>query len=250
MQRARRAAKVFAVVPAAGTSRRLRVGGQVTKLFLPLRRRPLLIHTLQRLAASPLIDGIIAVVRRRDYHRIAALVQTHRVPKMLGLVAGGPTRTASVAAGVAAVPADAEIILIHDGARPLVTSAVIARTVHGARRWGAAVAAVPIASTIKQRLDHTPVVTVDRRHLWAAQTPQAFRATLIRRAYRQALRRRQDATDDAMLVERQGVRVRLVPGDDRNIKVTTPADLWAAEAFLTHATGDARRPRLRHPSPR
>ncbi|MBI4355497.1 MAG: 2-C-methyl-D-erythritol 4-phosphate cytidylyltransferase [Candidatus Omnitrophica bacterium] len=227
-----KASRVVAVVAAAGAGRRL--GGRRPKLLLPLAGRPILIHTLQRLAGCSLIGGLVIVARRADLRRIRTLLRRHRIPKVLAVVPGGPTRLASVGAGIAAVPAAAEFIVIHDGARPLVSHEVIARTLAEARRSGAAVAAVPVAATIKQQLDHTPVVTLDRRHLWAAQTPQAFRARLIRRAYDGALRSRRAATDDAALVEHLGHRVALVAGDERNIKVTTPPDLWAAEAFLAH----------------
>jgi 2-C-methyl-D-erythritol 4-phosphate cytidylyltransferase len=144
------------------------------------------------------------------------------------IVAGGPTRTASVRAGVDAVPPDVDVIVVHDGARPLATEALFRSVVDAvAAGADAAIPALALSDTVK-RVDHDAVVaTVERRGLMTVQTPQAFRAELLRRAHAVG----GDATDDAGLVEAQGATVRVVPGDPRNVKVTTPADLDTARAL-------------------
>jgi 2-C-methyl-D-erythritol 4-phosphate cytidylyltransferase len=144
------------------------------------------------------------------------------------VVEGGASRSASVRCGLAAVPDEADVIVVHDAARPLATAALFDAVVASATGHGAAICAVPVSDTIK-RVDGGLVIdTLDRDHLVAVQTPQAFDAALLRRAHASGA----EATDDAALVELLGASVSVVPGDAHNVKITTPADLRAAEQFL------------------
>jgi 2-C-methyl-D-erythritol 4-phosphate cytidylyltransferase len=148
------------------------------------------------------------------------------------VVAGGAERQASVACGLRAVPAAATVILVHDGVRPCVTPALVSRVAAAARTDGAAIAALPVAETLKQGADGWVRTTVSREGVWAVQTPQAFRADLLREAHRRAAADGVLGTDEAALVERLGVPVRLVPGLPGNVKITRPDDLPLARALL------------------
>jgi 2-C-methyl-D-erythritol 4-phosphate cytidylyltransferase len=146
------------------------------------------------------------------------------------VVVGGATRSASVRCGLAAVPVDADVIVVHDAARPLATGALFDAVVAAVSRdgAGAAICALPVSDTIKQVDGGFVTTTLERSELVAVQTPQAFRADLLRRAHASGA----EATDDAALVELLGAPVRVVPGDARNVKITSPADLRTAEHYL------------------
>jgi 2-C-methyl-D-erythritol 4-phosphate cytidylyltransferase len=162
--------------------------------------------------------------------------------KVRAVVAGGPERQESVARGLAAVPATAAWILVHDGVRPCITPALVRRVVDAARVHGAAVAALPVAETLKRGAEGWVKETVPRDGLWAIQTPQGFRAALLREAHRRAAADRVVGTDDAALVERVGVPVRLVAGLPGNVKITRPEDLPLARRLLASITrGPGRR---------
>jgi 2-C-methyl-D-erythritol 4-phosphate cytidylyltransferase len=212
---------VWVVVVAAGGGRRF--GGP--KQFASVGGRPLVDWSLS--AARAVADGVVLVVPAHSDGAGDGAGDDHGAD---AVVPGGTTRAASVRAGLEAVPDEAEIIVVHDGARPL-AGADLFRSVVEAVEAGApaAVPALALADTVK-RVDQSGVVlsTVDRRDLVAVQTPQAFRAEVLRRAHRAA----GDATDDAGLVEALGATVRVVPGDPRNLKVTTPADLDIVRALL------------------
>ena len=197
---------------------------------------PLLAHTLRRLTDSPLIHGVIVVARPGTEAAVDRFCRAWRIPRVLGVVGGGATRAASVWRGLQAVPLTTRVVLVHDGARPFPSRRLIAAVIRNARRYGAAVAAVPVTSTVKE-VNGTRAVqrTVPREHLWLAQTPQGFRAERLRRAYQRlgerSAWRRLHLPDDASIVERAGYGVHLVPGDPQNIKVTVPSDLIIAEAL-------------------
>src|SRR3990167_6612280 len=164
---------VCAIVPAAGSGGRS--GPRNTKPYAVLRGVPLLAHTLRALQASPDIRWIIPVVRPGEQTRVAALAKRHRITKALPPRAGGASRADSVARGFAAVPGAANWVLVHDGARPCLTRAVIRQTVRAAKRHGAAASGVPASVTVKAVDDARQVrVTLDREHLWFVQTPQVF----------------------------------------------------------------------------
>jgi 2-C-methyl-D-erythritol 4-phosphate cytidylyltransferase len=197
---------------------------------IALAGRPVLRWTLDVFAATPAVGGVVVVVPAEDVavwrRRLA------RCRKVRAVIAGGTERQESVARALAAVPATARWIVVHDGVRPCLTPALLARVLAGARASGAAIAALPLAETLKRGADGWVRATVARDGLWAVQTPQAFAAALLREAHRRAAAEAITATDDAALVERLGARVRLVPGLPGNVKITRPEDLPLARALL------------------
>lgn len=215
-----------AIVVAAGRSTRM--GGQ-DKLFADLGGRPLLAVTLAAFQSCPLIESVTLVLSPEAAEPALALLATGAFGKVTGACTGGERRQDSVRNGVQAAPA-CDWLVIHDGARPLVTPAIIEAGIEAAQETGAAAAGVPVVDTLKAAAsDGTILWTVDRNRLWAVQTPQIFRYELLMAAHEHAA---QDATDDAALVERIGGRVRLYLSSRQNIKVTTPEDLDLARALL------------------
>jgi 2-C-methyl-D-erythritol 4-phosphate cytidylyltransferase len=220
-----------AVVVAAGSSERM---AGLDKVWAPVRDanglpRPLLAYTLAAFEACEAIDRVALVVAENAVALAQALVRDAPFEKVCAVVAGGARRQDSVRAGLDALgPCDWAVV--HDGARPLVTPALIERGLAEARATGAACCALPVADTVKESDDGLRVArTLDRARLWLAQTPQVFRYGLLLQAHRSA---DDDATDDAALVEALGVEVRLYEGSPRNIKVTSPDDLALVEALL------------------
>lgn len=224
--------RVVALVPAAGSGSRL--GGPLPKPFVPIAGRPLLAHTLLRLEAVSSIEGIVVVVAPGlvDACRLR-VIEPARLRKVLAVVEGGAERQTSVSAGLAALPSWAEVVLVHDGARPLVPPWLIEAVARAAAAEGAALAAVRPKDTVKMDDGGGRVqATLDRTRLWLAQTPQGFRVAWLREAHARAAAEGAGATDDAALVERLGRPVVLVPGSYRNLKVTTAEDLRVAEVWL------------------
>ena len=218
---------VSAVIVAAGCSSRM---GGADKLAAPLGDSTVIARTLRAFQASEDVTEIVLVLRKGAEK--PALAGASGCDKLGRIVHGGDTRTESAYAGVMACDPKAEIILIHDGARPLVTGAVIRNAVDGARKFGAAVPVTPVTDTIKVGKDGFADSTPDRSTLFAAQTPQAFRAELIKAALQDAVDKGLSLTDDCAAVEKLGMRVKLVEGDARNRKITLPEDLALAEALL------------------
>lgn len=223
---------VAVVIPAAGMGRRM---GGVRKALMELAGEPLLSHTLRPFLLHPDIGWVVVVLAAGD---AADPPEWLRTPHGAGgpevrVVAGGAERGDSVRAGVDTVPPEAAVILVHDAARPLVSRAVIDRTVDAARRGTGAVAAVRVADTIKEAdAEGRITATLDRERLWRIQTPQGFPAATLRRAYARAAEDAVHATDDAALVERYGGAVVVVEGAAENFKVTTPFDHAVAEMLL------------------
>jgi 2-C-methyl-D-erythritol 4-phosphate cytidylyltransferase len=230
---------VTAIVPAAGSG--VRFGGVAPKQYLPLAGLPLLAWTLKALAASGRVNCLIVVVPPGQEARCRAEILEPCGLAVDRLVAGGADRQASVFAGLAAAPTGTDIVAVHDGARPLVTPEIFSAAVAAAAGVGAAVVAVPVTDTIKVADAESRVTeTLPRGRLWAAQTPQVFRAAWLREAHERALAEGFRGTDDAVLVERLGYPVRLVAGSRENIKVTTRADLVQAEQILRKRMTDDR----------
>jgi 2-C-methyl-D-erythritol 4-phosphate cytidylyltransferase len=232
--------RVAALVLAAGRGERL--GHELPKAFVPLAGRALLLRALEALCAVPELEWLVPVVAERDLPRLRALgPELAAVPGLLGRlappVAGGALRQDSVRAGLAALPPELELVAVHDAARPLVRPAAVSAVIAAARREGAAILAAPVPDTIKRVRGGRVLETPDRSECWAAQTPQVFRASLLREALEKALAEGFLATDDAQLVERLGAPVRVVPGDPGNLKVTHPEDLAAAERWLEGSRG-------------
>ena len=212
---------------AAGRSIRMR---GPDKTFMPLAGRPLVSHSLDALDRCPEVDAIALVVSAEALERGRRLVEEHRWEKVVAVCPGGDRRQDSVRLGLAALP-DVDLVMVHDAARPCIDQSILQHGIDQAARYGAATAAVPVKDTIKTAgADGVVTKTLDRTTLWAVQTPQVFSAPLLQRAHREV---HIDVTDDAAMVEALGHEVRLFPGSDENIKVTTPSDVVVAEALLS-----------------
>ena len=218
-----------AVVPAAGSSRRM--GGQ-DKILLPLDDIPVLMHTLRALSASERIQEIVVVTREDLIVPVGQLCRDCALDKVTKVLVGGATRADSVLIGVEEVSGRAKLIAVHDGARPLVTVEVIDAAIRKAAECGAAAPAVPVKDTVKRAVDGVVVETPDRTQLFAVQTPQVFDSDLLLGALRRAVEDGAAITDDCGAVERIGMKVCLTEGSYENIKITTPADMLMAEAIL------------------
>ncbi len=220
---------VAALVLAAGRGERL--GQGLPKAFVPLLGKPLLLRSLETLAAAPEIEQVLPVLNATDMRRYASL-DLVPIPKLLAPVAGGAERQDSVREGLAALPGSVDFVVIHDAARCLVRVEDVRRVIAGAEAGGAAVLARRVGDTIKRVRDGRVIDTPDRSECWAAQTPQVFRLELLREALAKADAEGVQGTDDAQLVERLGAPVHVVEGSASNFKITWPADLAAAEAIL------------------
>ena len=228
--------RVVAIIPAAGVGRRM--GSAVGKQFLRLKGIPILAHTLRVFDQSPEVDGIVLVVAPQQRQALATeVLGPHPCQKLFQVIDGGPERQDSVANGLRAIPPECDLVAVHDGVRPLVSVDLLEAVLEVARHHGAAIAAIPAGDTVKQAEKQKVVATLERETIWLAQTPQAFHANLLRRAYEEAARDGVVVTDDAALLERIGVAVHLVHGSSENIKVTTPSDLIVAEAILAGREG-------------
>lgn len=221
--------RAWAIVVAAGSGARL--GASIPKAFVPVAGEPMVAHTLRALRASRRVEGVVVVTPDGYEDRIAPLAATVAAGLRVVSVAGGATRSASVREGlrvVEAVGEGAEIVVVHDAARPLVRAEDIDRTIDAVEHAPAAVLALPVADTLKSLDDDGTVTTVSREGLFRALTPQAFRTDVLVAAHEGA----PDATDDAALVEAMGVQVVLVPASAESPKVTGPADLALPSRML------------------
>jgi len=227
--------KTFALIPAAGMGKRM--GAAINKQYLKLDGLPILAHTLAVFERSPHIDGICLVIPEDEiaYCR-KQVVEACGFKKVINIVAGGRERQHSVMNGLKALKelmsAD-DVVLIHDGVRPFISLELLVECRAVAREHDGALVAVPAKDTIKTVRNGIVVDTPDRETLWQAQTPQGFRFAVILQAHLSAEEAGFSGTDDASLVERCNGQVRIVPGDYRNIKITTPEDLLLADAFLS-----------------
>ncbi len=219
--------KTGAIIVAAGEGRRM---GGVDKVFASLGGEPILVRVIETFQKCNVIAQIVVVVNRQDIEKCRQMVAGGRYDKVTDVCLGGKRRQDSVAVGLERLK-DCDWVVIHDGARPLVTVDLIERGLEAARETCAAAAAVPVTDTIKVVGDDEIVYeTPPRQNLRAVQTPQVFHLDIITRAYQQASG---DVTDDASLVEQAGYKVKLYMGSYDNIKVTTPDDLALAEVLLS-----------------
>lgn len=221
--------KVVAIIVAAGGGKRM--GGDLPKQFLPLAGRPLLDRSLSAFTGSPRIDGIVLALPPSLSNEVKESYQ--QVAKVIAVVDGGAERQDSVRNALMVVPEEAEIILVHDAVRPFVSQDLLDRCVELAQEHGAVVPVVPVRDTVKQwnRAEKT-LSTRDRSELMLAQTPQGFRAGILRDAYGRAGEEGRKGTDDASLVEGAGYPVIPLPGEEANVKITIPEDLRIAEGLL------------------
>nr|WP_231038612.1 2-C-methyl-D-erythritol 4-phosphate cytidylyltransferase [Pectinatus haikarae] len=209
------------------------MGASFNKVFAALSDKPILIHTLLSFSRCNLVDNFIIVAAPGEVEPVSKVLNSLPGIKPCKVVAGGTERQYSVYNGLMEVSADTDIVLVHDAARPLITSGVIKNVIDEVKCSGAAVAAVPVTNTIKVIGDDNTVVnTPDRNKLWMMQTPQGFRKDLLLEAHERARLDKYFGTDDASLVEHIGHPVRVVMGDYKNIKITSPDDLIYAEAVL------------------
>ncbi|WP_028585916.1 2-C-methyl-D-erythritol 4-phosphate cytidylyltransferase [Desulfogranum mediterraneum] len=223
------------IIPAAGSGTRM--GGPTPKQLLLLAGKPVLAHTCAAFLAIPAIEQLVIAVHP-DH---AATTRELLLPNLsrehhprIRFTPGGASRQDSVQAGLTALDPEIELILVHDAARPLIDRETILRTIQGAAEHGAVIAAIPVKDTLKQAApDQIIQATVDRSHLWQAQTPQAARRALLQEAMDHAARSGFQGTDEASLLEHHGLAVRLVEGNEQNLKITRPGDLQLAQHLLS-----------------
>lgn len=223
---------VSVVVAAAGKGSRM--GLQQNKQYVEISGKPILARTIKAFEDCGLVDEIVITAGdgEIDYCR-DNIIKKYGFTRVKAIVPGGNTRQRSVYNGLKMISPGGGIVLIHDGARPFIGSKYIQACIEAAREYGAACVAVPVKDTIKRTCPEGFVKdTVERDQLWAIQTPQAFRYSIIMEAHKRAAADGFEGTDDAVLAERLGYRVKLVMGSYHNIKITTEEDLTIAEGIL------------------
>jgi 2-C-methyl-D-erythritol 4-phosphate cytidylyltransferase len=221
-----KAQKLAVVIPAGGVGTRF--GGRLPKQFIKLGRAPVLTETVGHFSRHPAVIAIVVAAPEIHVERTRRALAPIARRVSVTVVQGGGMRQDSVWLALQAVPRDADVIVVHDAVRPLITRRLIDEVVRAVAESGAAICALPITETIKRVRQDVVEATLDRSELWAVQTPQAFRAALLREAHEKARRDGVVGTDDAMLVERLGHPVRVVKGLAENVKITTPEDLRRA----------------------
>jgi len=219
---------VWAILAAAGRGDRL--GLDRPKAFAPLNDRPLIAESLERLDASPWVEGIVVAAPPEWEEPSILVAEELAAGKVAETVTGGESRSESVRAALGQVPEEATVVLVHDAARPLVTDELIERLVTAlSEGWDGVVPALPVADAVKRVEGEAVIETLDRGGLVTVQTPQAFVAPVLRQALEGDV---SSAPDCASLVEARGGRVRIVEGDPRLVKITTPADLELVASWL------------------
>jgi len=229
--------RVTAVLPAAGLGTRM--GADTPKQFLALDGVPLLLFTLRRLAACPLITDFVIATRAEEIDSVTSSAEAEKFTQPVSVVRGGDTRQDSVANALAEVSPESEFILVHDAVRPLVTLSQIERVIAEAEACDAAILGIPAMDTVKEvKRASLPndvalvTATIPRERVVLAQTPQVFRASLLLEAFARARQDGVTASDEAGLVERLGRDVHVVVGSERNLKITRPGDMELAEFYL------------------
>lgn len=219
-----------AVIVGAGASQRME---GLNKLMLPLGGVPVLCRSLLQYENCEAVDEIIVVTKEDDIAAVGRLCCDYGITKAVKIIKGGKTRPESVMAGINEISRDAELVAIHDAARPLVTGRVILSAIDIAGKTGAAIPAVPLKDTVKSARSGVVFDTPERELLFAVQTPQVFDPAIISAALTKALAEGWNITDDASAVERMGMSVHLTEGSEENIKITTKVDILLAEAILS-----------------
>ena len=230
--------KVGAIIAAAGFGRRMKADRP--KQLLALNGIPIIIHTIRKFDISRVIDYIIVTAPRESVIEVSELVKSAEFQKPVIVVQGGERRQDSVASGLNHLQPGTDIVAVHDGVRPFVSTDDIENAVRQAERTGAAVLAVPIVDTVKQVEKDVIESTLTREHLVLAQTPQVFRTEILKQAFDRATKDEYYGTDESSLVERLGHPVAIVRGSERNIKITRPSDLSLARAFLEEERAEAK----------
>ncbi|WP_088243153.1 2-C-methyl-D-erythritol 4-phosphate cytidylyltransferase [Calothrix rhizosoleniae] len=224
------------LIPAAGMGKRM--GSNRNKLLLSVRSQSLLSWTLLAAEAAPSINWIGIISQTNDWEDFQDIISQYELTKPIEFIKGGSTRQESVYNGLQALPADARKVLIHDGARCLATANLFDRCAAAMANCTGLIAAVPVKDTIKV-VDQIGTIqsTPDRSQLWAAQTPQGFDVNLLKQCHQKGLNEGWEVTDDAALLEKCGLKVQVVEGEETNLKVTTPQDLAIAEFILASRLG-------------
>jgi 2-C-methyl-D-erythritol 4-phosphate cytidylyltransferase len=217
------------ILPAAGKGKRM--GAGKNKLFIDLQGIPVIIHTLRVFAKDNECNEIILPIHPDDQDEMRVLISRYQLDKKITFVSGGAERQHSVYNAIQKLNSDG-IVLVHDAARPFIQKSLIAQLVASAKVSGASIVAVPVKDTIKKVENGIVIETVERSSLWAVQTPQAFRVHLLCKAHQYAEQTGFLGTDDASLVEHLGEKVAIIEGDYNNIKLTTPEDLYFANAII------------------
>lgn len=226
---------IVAVVPAAGLGKRL--GPGTNKPFLSILGKPIIIWTLEALSSVSEISEIIPVFRESDMESGIALCERYRLSKVKQMAPGGKERQDSVYNGLRLLQSNTGIVVIHDGARPLIESSLVKQAIADIEGFDGVIAGVPVKNTIKEVENTIVKKSLKRDSLWSIQTPQVFRYGSIMEAYARAMEEGFYSTDDSALMERTGCRIRLVIGSYDNIKVTTPDDIPVAEMLLRKRAG-------------
>lgn len=223
------------LIPAAGLGRRM--GSDRNKLLLTLRSQPLIVWTLLAAGASDRISWIGIISQADDWKELKEILAKLSLSTPIQLIQGGTSRQESVYNGLQALPPDAKQVLIHDGARCLATPDLLARCAEAIQHCPGLIAAVPVKDTIKVVDAGLIKATPERRHLWAAQTPQGFDVQMLKQCHEEGRRQGWEVTDDAALFEKCGLPVQIVEGEETNLKITTPVDLAIAEFILQQRLG-------------
>ena len=227
---------MYLLIPAAGSGRRM--GSDRNKLLLSLLEKPILAWTLLAAQAASTISEISIICQPYDQQKIELILEELKLTKTVNFIGGGSTRQQSVYNGLQALPITAKKVLVHDGARCLITPELFDRCADLIRHTQGLIAAVPVKDTIKV-VDENGIIqsTPQRSQLWAAQTPQAFDVKLLKECHKKAVELGWEVTDDAALFEKCGLTVQVVTGEETNLKVTTPQDLAIAEFILKSRVG-------------
>lgn len=225
------------LIPAAGMGKRM--GSNRNKLLLAVQSRPIIAWTLLAALEASEISWIGIISQPTDWQDFDKIIADLKLTKPVELIEGGSTRQESVYNGLLALPESAKQVLIHDGARCLATPNLFNRCAEAIRYCPGLIAAVPVKDTIKV-VDENGIIqsTPDRRQLWAAQTPQGFDVNLLQQCHAEGVRQGWEVTDDAALFERCSMEVRIVEGEETNLKLTTPQDLAIAEFILRNRMGE------------
>jgi len=224
--------KVTAIIPAAGKGKRM--GGSVSKQFLSINGKPILIHTLERINSIKLIDEIILVLSEEKVEwGEKKIKEKYRIAKVRKVVKGGEKRQDSVYAGLKEVDEKSDVIVVHDGVRPFFSSLLIPKAIQFLKRYDGVIEALPLYDTIKE-VDNDKVIlkTLERERLYRVQTPQIFHHSILKKAFAHAFKKGLWATDEAGLVEKIGGKIKVLKGSQYNIKITNPEDMVFAKAIF------------------
>ena len=230
--------RTLAIILAGGAGKRM--GTATNKQFLLIDKKPIIVHTLQIFEDCRSIDGIYLVVNQKDLPLIQEeILETYRFNKLMKLVIGGKLRQDSVRNGLEAIENPCDIVIIHDGARPLVSPSFIEKGISLMDVFDAVIPALPVKDTVKSVSKEGFVSkTLVRDTLWNIQTPQTFKFELILKAYRDGMAKKLHGYDDATFVEHLGKKIKVIEGSPYNIKITTPEDLVVARGILSQLKGN------------